>query len=262
VKIIDLSPYKRLKADSKNDWLTKAQLILQYGWKRYQVAQAEDKVLAALNAELDNRYVAIRGMTLPNDKTPLPPLVLGPTGAYLFYVWPKAGFYRIREDQWEVMQRNARNYRPAKPNVVQEVRRMAKALTDYLSDLTGQPIVVTPLMVFADPATDIDAVRPAVKPLLPDGLRRYASQIPQKKAVLSPTTLLDITDAVRPRPKLQTAPKPKQRPKKATQPPKAIKKAERYFNFTPRQWLILGVLAFLVLLTLAFAIFLVLATAY
>jgi hypothetical protein len=69
-----------------------------------------------------------------------------------------------------------------------------------------------------------------------------------------------LTDAFRPKP--LTAPRPKpQRRRKAAAPPKAVRKAERYFNFTPRQWAVLGVLAVLVLLTFMCAILYILATA-
>ncbi len=259
MKLIDLSPLKPKRGQQKADWATRLQAILKHGWKWYQRHQAEDTVLQVLAGVLDNRFTVVRGFRLPGEEEPLPPIVLGPPGVFLLYVWPKAGFFRIREGQWEVMQGSNRRYRPGKPNMVQVIKDLSSSVAAFLEKKTGQPVRVTPLMVFANTGADVDAVRPDVTPLLLDGLKRHALKLAQADAVLTPTDLLNLRDAFRPKPLAATRPKP-QRRRKAAAPPKAVRKAERYFNFTPRQWAILGVLAALVLLTLMCSILYVVMT--
>ncbi len=260
MKLIDLSPLKPKRGQKATDWATRLQAMVKHGWKWYQRHQAEDRVLQVLAGVLDNRFTVVRGFRLPGEETPLPPVVLGPAGVFLLYVWPKAGFFRIREGQWEVMQGSNRRYRPGKPNEVQVAKDLSGAVAAFLEKQAGLSVKVTPLMVFANPGADIDAVRPEVTPLLLDGLKRHALKLTQADAALTPTDLLNLTDAFRPKPQAAASSK-KRRSRKAAAPPKAVKQAERYFNFTPRQWAILGVLALLVLLTLMCAILYVVATA-
>ncbi len=259
MKIIDRSPLKPRRGQKQAPWQDRVRAVLKHGWGWYQAYQAEERIITILQGVLDNRFTLIRGFTLPGEEKPLPLVVVGPPGVFLLHVWPKAGFYRIREDQWEVMQRNSRRYRPGKVNMVKVVQDTARRLTAFLTQQSGKQVKVQPLFVFADPGTDVDAVRPAIKPLLMDGLKRYFAQQNQGEAVLTPMDLMRLTDAFSPG-ALGKQPRPKKHRRKPTAPPKPIRQAERYLNFTPRQWAILGVLAALVLLTSMCAILYVLMT--
>jgi len=74
-----------------------------------------------------------------------------------------------------------------------------------------------------------------------------------------------LVEAARPRPirLTKTSPRSRQTRKKLpSQAPRQAQRAARRLNFTPRQWLILGVLAFAVLAISMAAIVYVLMTAY
>lgn len=260
MKLIDLSPLKPKPGQKEVDWMTRTRVVLKHGWAWYQRHQAEDRVLRVLHGVLDNRFTVVRGFLLPGQDAPSPPVLIGPAGVFLLYVWPKAGFFRIREGQWEVMQGSNRRYRPGKPNMVEVIKNLSADVQAFLEKKTGKSVRVTPLMVFANTGADVDAVRPEVTPLLLDGLKRHALRLAKADPVLTPTDLLTLTDAFRPKPLAPTRPKPQKR-RKAAAPPKAVRQAERYFNFTPRQWAILGVLALLVVLSLVCLILMILATA-
>ena len=266
MKIIDLSQGRGDSPQDKAkqpDWLAHLQMILRYGWGRYQTHQAQSKALRVLKQVLDHRFVVILGLKPAEGEAPLPPILIGPPGIYLLYVWPKAGTYRIREDQWEIMQGKSRRYRPGKPNLVQKVLRLQQRAEGFFSNVLEDPITVTPLLIFVDNGADVAAVRPAVRPLLLDGLKRYAMQLSKAAPVLSPTALMALIDFATPRPpeekKQEKAPRQRRMPAQA---PQQIEQAARYLSFTPRQWAILGALAFAVLLVLTVAIVYVLMTAH
>ncbi len=260
MRVLDFSSPSAQKKSQKSPpsprWFDALQAVLTGGWEGHRRRQAEGQVVGLLEGLLDNRFVVVRGLSAGEQETPLPPLLVGPPGAFLLAVWPKAGFFRIREDQWEIMQRNTRNYRPAKPNVVQQVKAQAEAAAAVLRDALGRPMPVEPLLIFTAPGADVAVSRPVVHPLLPDGLRRYAAQLAKKEAQFSPAEIYQLLDALRP-PEAPPPP-PKRRPKPPAEPPPIVRKAERLFDFTPRQWLILGVLTALVLLLFMALILLVL----
>ncbi len=241
MQVVNLTPeVEEARASTLKRW----QLVAKYGSRWYREQKAQDEVVELLRSLLDNRYLLIRGLKSDGQSTPLPPLLVGPSGAYLLAVWPNAGFYRIREEYWEVMQRNSRRYRLAKPNIVRTALDQAKAAEQFLEKVLGERVPVKPIMVFTNPGVDIDPVNPAVKPLLIDGLKRYFARLAKdSEVVLTPKQVLRVFEAVSSR--KSAAP---ERPKKKTRPKKrrsskTLKKVERYFNFTPRQWAILGILA-------------------
>ena len=266
MKIIDLSPVQansRPGKPQRSDWLSRLQMILRYGWGWYQSYQAQNKVLRVLRQVLDQRFVAIRGLKPAGSEAPLPPILIGPPGIYLLYVWPKPGAYRIREDQWEVMQGKSRRYRPGKPNIIQEILQLQRQVEGFFSDAMGAPVAVTPLLIFDDSGADVASVRPKVRPLLLDGLKRYGAQLNKAKGVFTPTDLMALVDAANPRAPLAKKQRKTSRARRMpTQAPQQMERAARYLSFTPRQWVILGVLAFAVLVVLTIAIVYVLMTAH
>ncbi len=268
MKVVDLSPLnvKAQQGKSSPAWLVHLQAILKYGWGWYQSYQAEERMIRMMRGVLSNHFVLFRGLRLAENTPPLPPILVGPSGVYLFYVWPKPGSYRIRETQWEIMQGKPRRYRPGKPNVVKEVIRLASRASVFFSRVLGKEIKVVPVMVFMDSGADVGSVRPKVRPVLADGLKRYVAQLAKGETVLSPTDLVNITGTVR---RLLAGEEAKGRKKavrrrrrKAAQPPKAVRQVERYFNFTTTQWLILGGIALFVLFMLMGAILYVAMTTY
>ena len=268
MKVVELSPlHTNSNKDTKtnHDWLMHLRMILKYGWHWYQAYQAQDKMIRILKSVLDQRFVLIRGFKLEKGAMPFPPLLIGPPGIYLLYIWPKSGIYRIRENQWEIMHSNSRRYRPGKPNVIEEVLQMTEQVTAFVANVLGKPVTVTPLMVFPDTGADVASVRPAVRPLLLDGLKRYAAQLTRSETLLTPTDMVNFVEAVRPRSvplektSQRTTPRRRFTPKQA---PHQMEEASRYVNFTPWQWATLGILAFAVLAVSILAIVYVLMTAH
>jgi len=239
MQVIDLT---KPTEEKKQGGLKSLRAVLQFGNSEKAAQQAQEKVISVLRALLDTHYLLVRGLRLPGQEEPLPPLLVGPQGAYLLAVWHKPGFYRIREGYWEVLQRN--HYRLAKPNEVQKVLMQAAAAEKFLERILHTHVPVKPMMIFTNPGTDVDSVRPAVRPLLIDGLKRFVSRmVKEEETVLTPQQVLDVFEAVSPTVRAESAvPKRKPHPKPRREP-QALRKVERTLNFTKRQWIILGVLA-------------------
>ena len=83
------------------------------------------------------------------------------------------------------------------------VGRLARALQVYL-DRQGVslPGPVEPVLMSANPAMNVDSLRPMVRVVLSDAIRQFAGSLLQARAVLRPELVYDIADRiVTPRPK-------------------------------------------------------------
>ncbi len=259
MKIVDLS---HANADAQQgkalpEWLVRLQAVLTHGWGWYQTHQAEERMVRMMSGVLGSRFVLFKGLQIAENTPPLPPVLVGSSGVYLFYVWPKAGSYRIRETQWEIMQGKPRRYRPARPNVVKEAIRLAGEASVFFSQVFEKEVEAVPVLVFMDSGADVESVRPKVRPVLVDGLKRYVARLAKSEPVLAPTDLVNVGETVRRmlareenKVRQQAVRRRRHRLKKVAQPPKAVKQVERYFNFTAKQWMILGGIAFVVLFVL------------
>ena len=246
----------------KPDWKRRLRVILKYGMNWYREYKAQEVLARALARRLDGRFTLIRNASVPGWEYPWPPVLVGPTGVYLIYATPKKGLFRVREDLWEEMSTRARSFRPARPNLVRQTLGMARVLADYLTDQVGEPVEVQPAIVFTDPGAMVNALRPVVRVVMADALDAWIDQITTASLGMLPVETLEKIIAA-------LAPSPEQRKAQARQKRAAAQQArarrrprrrsalERYFNFTPKQWLILGALAGITILMLVAFILLI-----
>ncbi len=236
----------------KPDYWKILQAVLKYGWTWYREYQAQEQVLRPFNQHLDGRFILLRNVRLPDLDQPLPPILIGPTGVYLVYVSPKKGLFRVREDIWEEMSTRTRRFRPQKPNLVRRTLAMARLLSEYLSEKAGTSLEVHPVMVFVDPGTLVDAIRPAVRVVLADSLENFALQLSRMRNELAGDEVEKIVELLAPTPRRHPTGR-RGKPAQVAQAEQRVQKQvlryrsklDRYFNFTRQQWIILGVLAVL-----------------
>ena len=249
------------------DYWKIARTILRYGWTWYKEYKAQEVLLRPLNQHLDGRFVLLRNIRLPDFKVPLPPILVGPTGVFLLYVTPLRGTFRVREDIWEEIDTRSRRFRPLKPNLVRHTMGLARALGEYLSARTGATVEVQPVLVAVAPDALVDAIRPSVRVVQVDTLERFATEVARMRTALSADEVERIVETLAPSPHRRLT--RKARPAGARQPSSVAQRLarspippswQRYFNFTPQQWLLLGVMAALDLLILLGFILLVVLT--
>ncbi len=229
--------------------------LLRYGWRWYREDRAQEKLARALSRYLGGQFTLLRNVMVPDLGRPWPPLLVGPAGVYLLYVSPKKGIFRVQEETWEEMHPRTRKFRATRPNLVRQVVGMARVMSDHLSDQVGAPIEVRPVIMFIDPGAMVNAIRPMVRIVLADAIENWATQLERQRQELDPEVAEQVVDLLAPR----ARPGRKERPRKPL-PVKQVERQmqhqvrrytrtlDRYFNFTLKQWVILGVLAFLALL--------------
>lgn len=250
----------------KPDYWKILQAVFRYGRDWYKRYRAQEVLLSPFNQQLDGRFVLLRNVRIPDLKVPLPPILVGPTGVFLLYVTPQKGTFRVREDIWEEIDTRSHRFRPLKPNLVRRTMALARALGKYLNAKSGATIEVQPVLIATDPGTLVDAVRPAVRVVQADGLERFAQEVARLRSALSSDEVEKIVEFLAPSP-LRQKKQQQAGPRKASRPGAVARRSvipprwQRSLNFTPKQWLILGVLAWMdILILVGFIILIVLSS--
>jgi hypothetical protein len=157
-------------------------------------AKAQENLAASLEPLLDNRYTLIRQTRLQGLDIPIPLVLVGPTGAYVLYPCMQRGFFRIRVDTWEQLDDGQDRFRPVKPNILTRTTLMARAVAAFLM-AEHQPLPeVEPVVVFTNPGTHAELIKPALRIVMVDGINRFVSAIHQSREYLDKSSVQKIVD--------------------------------------------------------------------
>ena len=200
MKIIDKTPFQTEKGEIST-W-DRLQGTLKYGPSWYPELTAQKNIITQLDRALEKGFVLIRNLTLPGSEIVEPIILIGQGGIYIIYVTHLRGSYQAKGDQWNLEDNNGRS-KPAQPNLMSIVSRLAKALGRYLQ-IHGieLPIQVDPVLIAADPGLHVDSMRPAVRVVQSDAVKQFAASLLQSRPILTIEQVYDLADRiVTPRPK-------------------------------------------------------------
>jgi len=158
-----------------------------------QDAQAQDWVVDSLAQVLDNNFVMLRNVTLEGLDVPIPLILVGPPGIQVIYASALRGVFRAKGDVWEQMDNDQQVFKPVLPNMISRAALMSRTVEDYLKD--DYPLIlIEPVLVFYDPGTHVDTIRPDVRIILADGLERFAAGLLQSGSRLDRNTVQMLMD--------------------------------------------------------------------
>ena len=231
MKIIDKTPLLNEKGELGLG--QRLQGIMQFGFNWLNELQAQKAIITYFDRQLEKGYTLIRNIPLGKSGITVPLLLLGPTGIYAIHVAYLRGRYEARGESWNV--ESGDGYKPAPVNLVQQTRRMARAVKAYIERQGVRvPVDVEPILIGGDPGLHIESSQPAVKVMMIDGVRTFVSNLAVAQPVLSPESVYEFTERLlNPHP-LRKASAPTARdPEPSTfdqQSPQEVSRARAIFN--------------------------------
>ncbi len=235
MRIIDKTPLVNEKGELGT--LQRIQGMLKYGFNWPNELEAQKAIVSFFDRQLEKGYTLIRNLPLGASGIVVPLILLGPTGIYVIHVTYLRGRYEARATSWN--EESGDGYKPARVNLVQQTARLAKAVTAYIERQGIKlPVEVEPLLIAANPGLHIEAVRPAVKVIMIDGVKSFVSGLATGKPVLKAEAVHEFTERIlNPRMPVKPvaaagAPSPKAAwEEEDTQPPrKPVSRARAIFN--------------------------------
>lgn len=225
MKIIDKTPLQ--DANGNISIIARVQGTLKYGLNWYAELEAQKVVITQLDRSLEKGFVLIRNFTLPNIEVVIPLILFGPGGIQVIYATPVKGFFEAKGDQWNTVT-NGRPL-PASVNLLEVVTKRARALQRYLQEQKiNLPNPVEPVLILTDPGAHIDSMRPAVRVVMSDAIKQFASSVLQTSPIWRNDIVYDMADrAIDPRPPVEPKVPPQSAPSPDGQP---ASRAQAIFN--------------------------------
>jgi hypothetical protein len=233
MKIIDKTPL--LDEKGELGLMQRIQGMLKFGFGWPNELDAQKAIMTFFDRQLEKGYTLIRNMTLGASGITVPLILLGPTGIYVIHVTYLRGRYEARGSSWNEASGNG--YKPASVNLIQRTSRMANAVKAFIERQGIKlPVEIEPVLIAGNPGLHIESVRPAIKVVMIDGIKSFASSLATGRPVMSMEVVHDFADRiVNPRlPRKETpAPPPEVTAEEKTLPPSpGESRASTIFNAT------------------------------
>jgi len=194
MKIIDKTPF--LDEKGELGLMPRIQGMLQFGFGWPSELQAQKAIITFFDRQLEKGYTLIRNMTLGQSGIMIPIILVGPAGIFVIQVAFMRGRYEARGDTWNV--ESGSQYQPAPVNMIQVTLRMARALKVFIERQGAMmaPFHIEPVLIAGDPGLHIDSVRPAVRVMMIDGIKSFATGLATAQPVLSPEAVYELTERI------------------------------------------------------------------
>jgi hypothetical protein len=271
MKVIDLSP-KPPEGNSLNALIFNAQKTLGDAFGLNQDIKAQDTFITQLGRSLNNRFILIRNFKLVDPDIVIPFILIGPTGFSVIYTSTIKGVFQAKNETWSIVSKSNR-YEPARPNLITRTGLMTRAVEAFLKKQGQSVPEIQGVLFFSNPGVHVDAQRPAVRIVLMDGVERFATGLLQGELSLEREEVQNLvtalTEAGKPEKKEEPAAEEtgdiSSKPKSAGPPREAIMAknfdaVSRKLPLTTRQWVLLGIMAFVEVIILVVFIIIILTT--
>lgn len=217
---------------------------IRYGGDWFKEIQAQETVISLLRKLLSDRFTLVRNFTLPDEEIPIPLLLISGSGIWLIAVTEMAGIFKTQGKEMFEMDGKSQEFVPKTPNLVMRTILLTRAFEDFLlkHKVTIPPI--EPVLIFTNPGVDMTTAGDTnIRVLLIDALSRFVSGLAVTPVRMEPGTTKKIVDLIK-----YTRAKAKKSAQK--------KSGGLKFNFTPKQWMILGGLALVMTMMIVLFFFL------
>jgi hypothetical protein len=195
MKIIDKTPLLNEKGEL--GIVQRVQGMLKFGFNWPNEIQAQSAIVKFFDRQLEKGYTLIRNVPLGASGIMVPIILLGPAGIYVIHVAYLRGRYEAKGNSW-----NDESGKPAPINLIERTARMARAVEAFIERQgVSVPVTVEPVLIAGDPGLHIESVRPAIKVMMIDGIKSFASGLVTGKPMLSIEAVHEFTERIiNPRP--------------------------------------------------------------
>ncbi len=236
--------------------------------------KAQEVVAQQLSKTLPTDHVLILNMTLPRTNIPAPMILINPQGVRILIATPIRGVYRAQGEEWQTFNSRARTFRSVRPNLQESAQAIAQSLHSYLKRQDFPLPELEAILIFTNPRTHVDTIRPRVRIVLRDAIEHFAANLRQQPQIMDRDDIDGIVDALLnpPEPEPEPSEEAERTPLPEAKPDEVIaadpfqmeergpsgRSATQFFGLTVAQLAVLGVLAFFnLVILLAFGVILI-----
>jgi hypothetical protein len=195
MKLIDYTK-KHEEPGLMNKVETALEDLMTYGFSGNVDKKAQETVTQLFSRNLDSQYTLLRQIPLAPGKTPVPLILVGPSGVFVIHVSGVEGIFRAREESWLEMHRQTREYRPARRNYLTEALKLNEDVKDFMAQTQPSLPDPSPLLIFGRPGVHIESNQPVVRILRVDAVDRFLSGLQQSQPILDAFEIRNLVEAL------------------------------------------------------------------
>lgn len=165
---------------------------LEHGLSWYGEMRAQEVITERLGRALGDDHTLIRNLPLPGTRAILPLVLVGPRGVQVLFPSTLRGVYRAKGDQW--FRFAGGKFKRDRKDPMRRAQAMAERLRQFLHDHDLPVPEVQPVLVFTNPRTHVDTVRPAVRIVLRDALDHFAANLLKGDPVMDQQDVRAVVD--------------------------------------------------------------------
>ncbi len=215
---------------------------LQHGMNWYADMEAQDLVYERLNKALGNEHILLCNATIPTTGMQIPLVLIGPQGVRTMIAVPAKGVFRAKGDAWLKFGSSGKRFASAKPNYIHLVQGYAQTVLQYLRN-QGYPLPeVEAVLIFTNPKTHVDSIKPEVRIVLTDAIDHYAVNLLKFQPIMDIDDIREVKDALiqLPSPKPEVEPEeepaaPEEGAMESMPAPRRSRQAREQAALTPRK---------------------------
>jgi hypothetical protein len=189
MKIIDLSNLR--DANAKIPFAVWLRKTLGEGQHWQAELDAQDQVMFRLERTLSNDFTLIREVKIPGLGTPIPMVLVGPPGVFVFYASAVKGSFRARGDAWLKLD-NSGNMHASNPNLPTRTRLYSEAVRKFLTQNNLSVTDIEPVLLFSQPEAFVENIKAPIRMVMCDGLESYGGSLRLLNPIFSPEECADI----------------------------------------------------------------------
>lgn len=161
-------------------------------------APAQETLIAAFQRVLDNRFVMLRNLHLPEASALAPLVLVGPPGIWVIYATAQKGIFRATEENWEQLNERSHKYSSGKPNLLAQALLLARAVQAELEARDLRVPDVEAALFFSNPGVHVDTTRPAARVILADAAEHFAAGLVRSPIELELEEIRDVVAVFQP----------------------------------------------------------------
>jgi len=225
--------------------------IWRFGFSWDRDLQAQQIFINHLRNTLDNKYILLRNVTLPDLPIPIPLILIGPPGVKTINVSAVKGIFKVKGDKWLSLDASNNRYVAVRPNIIKRASLMSQAVLDYLFQCEILLPGVESVLFFSHPGLHIEPDQPATRIVQRDGIESFMTGVQQSPIIMESTDGQVIADTLLKSDFTKPGLNLKSGPAKSN----AKAHATKQYGLEYWQWFVLGILILITLVVLIGTIF-------
>lgn len=169
---------------------------LQNGMSWYGDMQAQDDLYNRMGKTLGNEHLLLCNVVIPGTTLEVPEILLSPQGVRVLLPSGVKGVFRAKGEEWLKFSGGGKRFSKASPNLQAKVQHMADTLLPYLRDRGFQLPEIETVLVFTNPRTHVDTVKPTVRIVLADAIDHFSSNLQQFQAIMDLDDIKEISKSL------------------------------------------------------------------